>query len=183
MTQLVTLQHWWKQALLPYHQSVWVTHIKHTWQEDTMLKIFQDYFFWHRFTFTCHNISVFPHLEKPEWKPTKMTTSLGYVCSCPHWDARDLMNLTLMGQLLSKDFPHFHHARGTTTLHNYPPSIWTYFCILYVSPHPSINCITIIQKNNQIIIAEHFIPTLGIYSKAIKIGLPPTLTEISSGGF
>lgn len=71
-------------VLSPYDLSVRVTDVKYTLQEDTMPKVekktptfFKGCIFWHRFTFTRHNILVYSILRNLNNRSATATMNLG----------------------------------------------------------------------------------------------------------
>lgn len=147
MTQLGTWQPCWKQHCCLHCNSVRAMHIKHTRQEDAMPKEFiQDCIFWHTFTFTCHDTSVYPGCGKSERKPAEGTGNTGPTPSPLGTNAKGWMNSTVSEPFLSKDFPFPPSWR------NNPMQLPIFQLDIFLSfmpPHTLlINCITTIQKIN-----------------------------------
>lgn len=144
-------------------------HIKHTWQEDVMPKEFsQDCIFWHTFTFTCHDTLVCSGHGKSERKPAEGT---GNTRPAPAPLGTNNKKAEWIQQYQNHFLPrisHFHQAGGIT-LCNYPFSKWTYFSVLYVSPHPSYKLYYNYTKNKPKSFLAELYPIHGIYWKAIKL--------------
>lgn len=146
-------------------------HIKHTWQEDVMPKeSIQDCIFWHTFTFTCHDTLVYSGHGKSERKPAEGTGNTGPAPALLGTNAKGWMNSTVSESFLSRIswISHFHQAGGTALCY-YPFSNWTYFSVLYVSPHPSYKLYYNYTKNKPKSFLAGLYPIHGIYWKAIKL--------------